>query len=119
MSLSHSHIARMAERVRAVESVVAMPAYREDVLRHSPAVALHDPGGARGVFFGYECHVTEGGFELIEINTNAGDAQRRAGTSATRVLPGGRCPAASAGHRERVRRPDCLDVSYGVVAVWT
>ena len=30
--LSHAHIARMAELVRAIESVVALPAYREDVL---------------------------------------------------------------------------------------
>jgi hypothetical protein len=76
--LSHAHIARMAELVRAVESVVAMPAYREEVLRHSPAIARHDPGGAKGVFFGYDFHVTEGGFGLIEINTNAGGAMLNA-----------------------------------------
>ena len=76
--LSHAHIARMADLVRAVESVVAMPAYREHVLGRSSAIARHDPGGAKGVFFGYDFHVTESGFGLIEINTNAGGAMLNA-----------------------------------------
>lgn len=72
--VSHTHMARMAQVVRAVELVVALPAYRAEVLSRSPAIAQHDPGGAKGVFFGYDFHVTEGGFGLIEINTNAGGA---------------------------------------------
>ncbi|WP_426148822.1 hypothetical protein [Polaromonas sp. DSR2-3-2] len=73
-----SHMARMAALVQAIESVVALPAYREAVLARSPAIARHDPGGALGVFFGYDFHVTEGGFGLIEINTNAGGAMLNA-----------------------------------------
>jgi hypothetical protein len=76
--VSQAHLARMAELVRAIESVVALPAYRAQVLAQSPAIARHDPGGARGVFFGYDFHVTEGGFGLIEINTNAGGAMLNA-----------------------------------------
>jgi hypothetical protein len=76
--VSHTHMARMARLVQAIESVVAMPAYREQVLAHSPAIARHDPRGAKGVFFGYDFHVTEGGFGLIEINTNAGGAMLNA-----------------------------------------
>ncbi|MEO7941149.1 MAG: hypothetical protein ABIR55_21200, partial [Burkholderiaceae bacterium] len=72
--LSREHMARMAQLVRAIESVVALPAYRDEVLATAPAIARHDPGGAKGVFFGYDFHVTEGGFGLIEINTNAGGA---------------------------------------------
>lgn len=72
--VSPAHLARMAELVRAIESVVALPAYRAQVLAQAPAIARHDPGGALGVFFGYDFHVTEGGFGLIEINTNAGGA---------------------------------------------
>jgi hypothetical protein len=68
----------MAEVIRAIESVVALPAYRELVLARSPAIAAHDPGGARWVFFGYDFHVTEGGFGLIEINSNAGGAMLNA-----------------------------------------
>ena len=76
--VSQAHMARMAALVQAIESVVALPAYREEVLARSPAIARHDPGGALGVFFGYDFHVTEGGFGLIEINTNAGGAMLNA-----------------------------------------
>jgi len=76
--LSHAHMTRMARVVQAVESVVALPAYRDEVLATAPAIARHDPGGAKGVFFGYDFHVTEGGFGLIEINTNAGGAMLNA-----------------------------------------
>ena len=76
--VSQAHLARMAALVQAIESVVALPAYREEVLARSPAIARHDPGGALGVFFGYDFHVTEGGFGLIEINTNAGGAMLNA-----------------------------------------
>jgi len=76
--LSHPHKVRMARLVEAIESVVAMPAYRHEVLATASAIAHHDPGGAKGVFFGYDFHVTEGGFGLIEINTNAGGAMLNA-----------------------------------------
>lgn len=72
--VSAAHRERMAEIVRTVTSVVALPAYRETVLASAPEIARHDPGGALGVFFGYDFHVTEGGLGLIEINTNAGGA---------------------------------------------
>ena len=70
--LSHEHMLRMTQVVQAIESVVAMPAYRDEVLAMAPAIARHDPGGAKGVFFGYDFHVAENSFGLIEINTNAG-----------------------------------------------
>lgn len=76
--IAPAHLERMAQVVRAVESVIALPAYREEVLARSPTIARHDPGGAKGVFFGYDFHVTEGGFGLIEINTNAGGAMLNA-----------------------------------------
>jgi hypothetical protein len=76
--LSRAHALRMAQLVRAIESVVALPAYRDEVLATAPAIARHDPGGAKGVFFGYDFHATEGSFGLIEINTNAGGAMLNA-----------------------------------------
>jgi hypothetical protein len=76
--VSRPHLERMAALVRAVESVVALPAYREAVLSQAPPIARHDPGGALGVFFGYDFHVTADGFGLIEINTNAGGAMLNA-----------------------------------------
>jgi hypothetical protein len=69
---------RMAAVVRAVESVVALPAYREAVLSAAPSIARHDPQGARGVFFGYDFHLDRGRLGLIEINTNAGGAMLNA-----------------------------------------
>jgi len=76
--LSRAHMTRMERVVQAIESVVALPAYRDEVLAAAPAIAQHDPGGAKGVFFGYDFHVTDDGFGLIEINTNAGGAMLNA-----------------------------------------
>lgn len=64
---------RMERVVRAIESVVAIPAYREEVLSWAPAIARFDPG-TKSVFFGYDFHVAPAKLGLIEINTNAGGA---------------------------------------------
>jgi hypothetical protein len=63
----------MREIIRAVETVVALPAYREAVLTEAPEIARFDPG-PRGVFMGYDFHLGPAGPQLIEINTNAGGA---------------------------------------------
>lgn len=72
--ITAAHRDRMAELIRTVTSVVALPAVRDAALAMAPEIARHDPGGALGVFFGYDFHVAEGGLGLIEINTNAGGA---------------------------------------------
>ena len=69
--VSHHHAARITELIAAIESVVALPSYREAVLAAAPAIARHDPG-ARSVLFGYDFHLGDKGVSLIEINTNAG-----------------------------------------------
>lgn len=69
---------RMAHVVRAVESVVSLPAYREQVLAAAPAIARVGSGGPLGVFFGYDFHLDHGRLGLIEINTNAGGAMLNA-----------------------------------------
>lgn len=61
----------MAEIVGAIESVIAQPAFRETVLARAPEIARR-PVAARGVFMGYDFHLTVDGPKLIEINTNAG-----------------------------------------------
>jgi hypothetical protein len=68
----------MAAVVSAVESVIALPSYREAVLAGAAPIARHSPGGAKGVFFGYDFHVGTHGVALIEINTNAGGAMLNA-----------------------------------------
>lgn len=75
--VSHAQIARMRSLIRAIESVIALPAYREAVLAHAPDIARHAPG-AHGVFFGYDFHASADAFGLIEINTNAGGAMLNA-----------------------------------------
>ena len=76
--ISDSQTERMANVVRAIESVVTLPAYRSRVLDGAPAIARHDPGGAKGVFFGYDFHLRGDAIGLIEINTNAGGAMLNA-----------------------------------------
>jgi hypothetical protein len=71
--VSGQHTRRMADIIAAVESVVALPAYRAHVLGRAPAIAAFDPG-TPGVFLGYDFHLGPDGPQLIEINTNAGGA---------------------------------------------
>ncbi len=61
----------MAGIISAIESVIAMPAYQAHALARAPAIARL-PTKARGVFMGYDFHLTDTGPKLIEINTNAG-----------------------------------------------
>ena len=76
--VAKAQLERMDELIRAIDSVVAMPAYRERVLARSPAIARHEPCGPLGVFYGYDWHVAADGFGLIEINSNAGGAMLNA-----------------------------------------
>lgn len=71
--VSRRHVHEMAGVIRAVEEVIALPAYREAVLAWAPEIARHDPGAA-GAFIGYDFHLGADGPRLIEINTNAGGA---------------------------------------------
>lgn len=73
-----SKLDRVVEVIQAVESVVALPAYREQVLRAAPDIARHGTAGPKGVFFGYDFHVGQEHLGLIEINTNAGGAMLNA-----------------------------------------
>ena len=71
--VSRRHVDAMAAVIRAVESVVALPAYREAALGWAPEIARFDPG-TPGAFMGYDFHLGADGPRLIEINTNAGGA---------------------------------------------
>jgi hypothetical protein len=86
LSLSHPHLfaesnvfvaqadmAAMLETIGALEAAVNTPLYRAEALSAAPPVARSDPG-TRGVFMGYDFHITPDGPRLIEINTNAGGA---------------------------------------------
>jgi len=71
--ISHRQIRQMQELIEAIERVVSLETFREQVLSWAPPIARHNPG-AHGVFFGYDFHLTNDGPQLIEINTNAGGA---------------------------------------------
>ena len=75
--MAAAQMGRMAEVIGAVEQVVALPAYQEEVLAAAPPIARLG-GGPRGVFFGFDFHLDEGHLGLIEINTNAGGAMLNA-----------------------------------------
>lgn len=69
--LSPAEGQHMARVIEAVESIVALPAYRDAVLARAPAIARFEPG-PRAVFLGYDFHLGADGPRLIEINSNAG-----------------------------------------------
>ena len=72
--ISQAQAIRMANVIAAIEAVIALPSYQKLVLADAPVIAQHNPGGAKGVFFGYDFHLSEDTVGLIEINTNAGGA---------------------------------------------
>ncbi len=71
--LPAAEIDQMLLTVRAIETVAALPAYRQAVLSWAASIASYDPGPL-GAFMGYDFHLTDDGPKLIEVNTNAGGA---------------------------------------------
>ncbi|WP_225984897.1 hypothetical protein [Noviherbaspirillum aerium] len=76
--ISDSQAAQFSDLVSAVEAVVALPTYQQHVLANAPEIARHGSGGAKGVFFGYDFHVSNETVGVIEVNTNAGGAMLNA-----------------------------------------
>jgi hypothetical protein len=73
-----AQLQRMTQVMQAIESVVALPSYREQVLASAPSIARFGMAGPQGVFFGYDFHLNQDRLGLIEINTNAGGAMLNA-----------------------------------------
>lgn len=65
--ISPAQLARMAEVVRAVETIAALPAWQT-------ATASTGAAGPRGGLLGFDFHLDDSGVALIEINTNPGGA---------------------------------------------
>ncbi|MEQ7154217.1 hypothetical protein [Brevundimonas aurifodinae] len=92
---------RMMAVVAAAETAVMLPAYRDAAAAWTPPFARRD-AGPRGVFMGYDFHVTPSGPKLIEINTNAGGAflnavlARSQQTCCAGVVPGVEPPGPAA-----------------------
>ena len=71
--VSQQQLQAMQQAVRVLHEVMDLPAWREQALAQAPQIA-RTAMGPRGVFMGYDFHLTEAGPQLIEINTNAGGA---------------------------------------------
>ena len=71
--ISNEDLAAMLDVVAAIEAVAEDPAFQEAALSWAPAIA-HQDFGPRGVFMGYDFHLSPEGPKLIEVNTNAGGA---------------------------------------------
>lgn len=61
----------MKTLIRGIEAVIASKNWNQKTLQFAPEIAKINYG-PRGVFHGYDFHLTENGPQLIEINTNAG-----------------------------------------------
>jgi hypothetical protein len=65
----------MMSQIQAIEDVVKRPAYIDHVrTRALPNSYFADDQKTKGVFMGYDFHITNTGPKLIEINSNAGRA---------------------------------------------
>ena len=71
--VSQQQLQAMQQAVRVLHEVMELPSWREQALAQAPQIA-RTAMGPRGVFMGYDFHLTESGPQLIEINTNAGGA---------------------------------------------
>ena len=64
----------MQAQVSAIEAVASLASYHDVALARSNDIIFSAQTGARGLFMGYDFHISEDGPKLIEINTNAGGA---------------------------------------------
>jgi hypothetical protein len=68
--ITPAHLTQMHAVIAAVEKLVTLPAWQQQVFGEHQ----QDAPSNKGVFFGYDFHLNEEGAHLIEINTNAGGA---------------------------------------------
>jgi hypothetical protein len=69
--ISSFTLKEIEDLILKIEAAIQTKSYQDEVLRDVPDVALKD-FGTKGVFMGYDFHLTDAGPMLIEINTNAG-----------------------------------------------
>ena len=71
--ISPTQLAGMTSTIEAIEETINSPEFKKIVLEQSPIISSIDRG-PKGVFMGYDFHLSDDGPKLIEINTNAGGA---------------------------------------------
>ena len=72
--VSPEDLAAMQAQITAIESVAALAPYQAAALARSEDKITTVQTGTRGLFMGYDFHISKDGPKLIEINTNAGGA---------------------------------------------
>ena len=72
--LSQGQRSAMVEQIKAIETVQDMQAYQAEISTRSEdeGCFAQTQAQTKGVFMGYDFHITADGPRLIEINTNAG-----------------------------------------------
>jgi hypothetical protein len=71
--ISPDQLEAMTSTINAIEETIRNPKYRNLALSRSPSIS-HIDLGPKGVFMGYDFHLSDDGPKLIEVNTNAGGA---------------------------------------------
>ena len=71
--ISPDQLEAMTSTITAIEETIRSQKYRDRALSRSPLIAHRDLG-PKGVFMGYDFHLSDDGPKLIEVNTNAGGA---------------------------------------------
>ena len=71
--ISPDQSASMSATIVAIEETILNPKFRDLVLSRSPSISQID-NKTKGVFMGYDFHLSDQGPKLIEVNTNAGGA---------------------------------------------
>jgi hypothetical protein len=102
--------------LQAMAELIALPSNRSSPCRPTSSARWPRrrplrrlPGRTRGVFFGYDFHLTETGPRLIEINTNAGGGLLNAYLLADAAMEKMGSPTARAGFRRHVPRGMALE----------
>ncbi len=72
--VSPSDLKAMQAQVSAIEAVAELAPYQDAALARTEDKVIGAQAGTRGLFMGYDFHISEHGPKLIEINTNAGGA---------------------------------------------
>lgn len=71
--ISPDQLEVITSTINAIEETIRNTNYRNLVLSRSPSIS-HIDLGPKGVFMGYDFHLSDDGPKLIEVNTNAGGA---------------------------------------------
>jgi hypothetical protein len=71
--ISPAQLTAMTTTIEAIEETIKNDLFKKKALEFSPIISQLDKG-PKGVFMGYDFHISDDGPKLIEINTNAGGA---------------------------------------------